>query len=450
MVVDPVRRKTRENRIKMRMSALLRTAALGVAVAIGLGLASAGPATASEVDRYLDLPLTNRDASQAPGGVNAALPYDHDELGRLLDEARAQGISPARYAALLYQYWLVDATGKAGIDLAAWNPRTGVQANRENLIKSYRYYEDLQLAHRELQWAGMGGQVGADFGGGLIDFELMGSDIYGLPGLSESARSVMGAVQQAAGPAAVAQLPSGLRALAAAGPNITPDDVRYIIGMILVMQKNIFSDLMPMHDAYVTAGLPALEEFRAAGLFGDDILGAWRDVASGDGDRIATGNGVLLRREQQWAIGRQWDEVRSYKGDVGEAITYASGAAGSPSVAGVTPPREFHPVRIPFTGADGRGALLTLPLPDWNWAVLDSRWDYITTELLPKYRYQVENNWPALEATMNTPYEVQMESHRPLLNIPQLLESAARDLQVTLLDAAPSNTNSTNVEAAVR
>ncbi|WP_067702548.1 hypothetical protein [Nocardia jejuensis] len=417
----------------MRIGVSLRAMALALTATVGLGLAAAGPATASEIDRYLDLPLINRDASNGPGGVNPELPYDALELRGLLDEARSRRIAPTRYAALLYQFWLVDATGRAGIDLRSWNPRTGVQANRNNLIKSYRYYEDLQLAHRELQWAGMGGQVGADFGGGLLDFELM-STIYGLAGISDSARAVLGAVEQAAGPAALDRLPRGLVALAQAGPQITPEDLHYIIGMILVMQKNIFSDLMPMHDAYVTEGLPALEEFRAAGLFGDDILGAWRDVASGNPDGIAAGNGVLLRREQQWAIGGQWDSVRTYKGVVGEAITYVSGAAGSPSVAGVTPPREFRPASIEFTMADGRPAVLTLPLPDWNWAVFDARWDYITTELLPKYAFQVQNDWPALESVMRTPYEVQMESHRPLLNIPQLLDSAVREMKITPVD----------------
>ncbi|MBF6127995.1 hypothetical protein [Nocardia brasiliensis] len=415
----------------MRIGMALRATALALTAAVGLGLAAAAPAgAAGELARYLDLPLVNRDAASGPGGVNPELPYDAAELRGLLDEARAQGVAPTRYAALLYQYWLVDATGKAGIDLRSWDPRAGVEANRANLIKSYRYYEDLQLNHRELQWAGMGGQVGADFGGGLVDFELMGN-IYSLPGLSESARGVLAAVEQTAGPQAVAQLPSGLRALAAAGPQITPADLHHLIGMILVMQKNIFSDLMPMHDAYVTEGLPALEEFRAAGLFDGDVLAAWRDVASGDQDRIAAGNAALLRREQYWAIRDQWDETRNYKGVVGEAITYVSGAAGSPSVAGVAPPREFHPVRIPVTMADGRPGLLTLPLPDWNWSEFESRWDYITTELLPKYKFQVENNWPALEAVMRTPYEVQLESHRPLFNIPQLLDSAARQLQVT-------------------
>ncbi len=423
-------RHKRKAETTMRIGAKVRGAGLALAAVVGLGLVAAGPATASEVDRYLDLPLVNRDAAQGPGGVNPELPYDHAELGRLLDQARAEGVAPARYAALLFQYWLVDATGKAGIDLASWNPRAGVQANRDNLIKSYRYYENLQLDHRELQWAGMGGQVGADFGGGLVDFELMGS-VYDLPGIADAAHAVLGAVQQAAGPQAVELLPEGLRALAQAAPQIAPEDLHWILGMILVMQKNIFSDLMPMHDAYVTGGLPALAEFQAAGLFGADIMDAWRDVASGDHDRIAAGNGTLLRREQQWAIGDQWDQVRNYKGPVGEAITYLSGAVGSPSVAGVVPPREFRPVRIPFTASDGRAMVLTMPLPDWNWSVLDSRWDYITTELLPKYKWQVENNWSALEATLRTPYEIQLESHRPLLNIPQLLTSAVQELKIT-------------------
>ncbi|MEV0246917.1 hypothetical protein AB0H76_10050 [Nocardia sp. NPDC050712] len=418
----------------MRIGPSLRSAALIVAAAIGFGLVATAPAGAStELDRYLDLPLVNRDAANGPGGVHPELPYDAARLRELLERARSEGVAPTRYAALLAQYWLVDATAKAGIDLQSWNPRTGVAANRDNLIKSYQYYENLQLGHRELRWAGMGGQVGADFGGGLIDFELLGT-LYDLPGISEAARTVLGAVQNAAGPQAVAMLPPGLEALAEAGPDITPEDLRYINGMILVMQKNIFSDLMPMHDAYVSEGLPALEEFQAAGLFGSDIMGAWRDVASGDEARITTGNRALLRREQQWAVSAQWDQVRGYKGSVGEAITYLSGAAGSPSVAGVVPPREFHPIRMPVTLADGRPGQLTLPLPDWNWSVLDARWDYITTELLPKYQTQVETNWPALEAAMRVPYPVQLESKRPLLNIPQLLLAAARQLSVTPID----------------
>jgi hypothetical protein len=380
---------------------------------------------------YLDLPLTNRDAAHAPGGVNSVLPTDPAALQTALDGARAAGVSPHRYAALLYQYWLVRATTAAGIDLAAWNPRAGVQANRDNLIKSYRYYENFQLTHRELQWAGMGGQVGADFGGGLIDFELM-SGIYDFPAIQQTSRAIIKAVTDVAGPAAYPLLPQGLRALARAGSTITGADLHYILGMILVMQKNIFSDLMPMHQAYVTAGLPALAEMRSAGLFGDDVLDAWHDVASKDPARIASGNSVLLHREQGVVIKAQWDQVRAYKGDVGEGVTYLSTIAGSPSVAGVIPLRSFDSVKYRVPTPTGQTATVTAPLPNWNWSVFDQRWSYITTQLLPKYTLMVNHHWPALKAQLEVPYDVAIETHRPLMNIPQILQSMLDGTKVTV------------------
>src|SRR5699024_1225768 len=188
------------------------------------------------------------------------------------------------------------------------------------------------------------------------------------------------------------------------GATVTPEDLHWVLGMILVMQKNIFSDLMPMHQAYVTEGLPALEEMRRAGLFGDDIMNAWRDVAYGDHDRIAAGNGVLLRREQYTVIGDQWDQVRDYKGAVGEAITYATTIAATPSVAGVVPPREYRPIAVSQVLPDGRTATVTTPLPSWNWSVFDERWEYINAQLLPKYKNMVENHWPELEAQLRQPY----------------------------------------------
>lgn len=427
----------------------LRSGSLSAAVAFALFLAPAVQPSAyadSALTQYLDLPLLNRDASYGPGGINPALPYDEAELLDLLEEARSSGVAPTRYAALLLQYWLVDLCDKAGIDLATWDPRTGPDPNRENLAKSYTYYENLQLNHRELQWAGMGGAVGADFAGGLLDFQFM-NNIFAAPGLAPAINQFEVALTNAAGPQAISLLPEGLAALMRAVRTLTPEDNQWILGMILVMQKNIFTDLMPMHDAYVTGGLPALAEFRAAGLFDDEIYRAWEDIASGDNDRISAGNAVLLRREQATAIGAQWDEVRNYKGDIGYAVTYLSTVAGTPSVAGVVPPRLFDQVRREVTLPDGRQAILTLPLPDWNFSVLDARWNYITSQLLPKYKDQVENHWPELEALFRTPYEKQIQDHRPLFNLPSFFLSLAQGLSVTVVDqpADPAP-----VEAALR
>ncbi|MDJ0359944.1 hypothetical protein [Rhodococcus sp. H29-C3] len=397
---------------------------------LGVGFADATPAISAELAPFLDLPLINRDAGHGPGGVNPALPYDKAQLENLLERADSEGVDPPRYAALLLQYRLVDVTEAAGIDLMTWDPRAGVEANRQNLIDSYSYYVGLQLSHRELQWAGMGGLVGADFGGGLIDFELM-SGIYDFPGMAQAANAIVEQTLQVLGPEAVALLPKGLQALARSGATITPEDLQQTLGEILVMQKNIFSDLMPMHHAYVTEGLPALEQMHRAGLFDDTVLNAWSDVASGDHDRIAAGNRVLLQREQGEVIRSQWDDVRNYKGDVGEAITYASTIAASPSVAGVVAPRSYKPVAISATLADGRVATLTTPLPSWNWSVFDQRWDYISAELLPKYKAIMANNWPQLESELREPYDQKLEGARPLRNIPQILQSALEGTTVT-------------------
>lgn len=409
-----------------------RIAALLCCFAIVLtsgAMASAAPS--DQLDRYLDVPLVNRDAAAGPGGVNPVLPYDRETLAHLLDRARQEGIEPHRYAALLFQFWLVDVTEAAGIDLASWAPRAGVAANRENLIRSYSYYQQLQLHHRELQWAGMGGLVGADFGGGLLDFQLT-TNIYDLPGIQQTANAIVSRTLHELGPEAVNLLPEGLRALARAGATITAEDLRYIIGMILVMQKNIFSDLMPMHRAYVTEGLPALEEMHAAGLFGNRILGAWRDIASGNPHRIGAGNATLLNREQLTVIGEQWNTVRDYKGDVGQAVTYLSTVAGSPSVAGVISPRYFHSIELSRPLPDGRTATLTTPLPNWNWSVYEERWTYITAELLPKYRDMVDNHWPELAARLSVPFEIQLEQGRPTRNIPQIMSTALAHTEVTI------------------
>ncbi|EGD54595.1 hypothetical protein SCNU_13473 [Gordonia neofelifaecis NRRL B-59395] len=405
------------------VSALVLTVAVG-----GAALASPRASAAPELDRYLNLPMVNRDADHGPGGVNPALPTDPAVLRGLLDEARERGVAPTSYQALLLQYRLADTTAAAGIDLKSWNPRAGVTANRGNLAKSYQFYKNLQLDHRELQWAGMGGLVGADFGGGLLDFELA-TNVYAFTRLAPVANAIVTETNRAFGPAIIDRLPTGLRALARVGATITPADLQYVQGSILVMQKNIFSDLMPMHRAYVTGGLPALREMYDAGLFPADIMRAWEQVATKTPDGIAAGNARLLKREQGDIVSKQWDAVRAYRGDIGEAMTYASTLAGSPSVAGVLPLRSYKPLQLTGTTPDRRVVTVTVPLPSWNWSVFDQRWDYITDQLLPKYRYQVENRWSDLRRELVIPADAQMEQHRPIWNLLPMMQSALDTLK---------------------
>ena len=134
---------------------LVASAGIGGAVVLG-GRASAGT---GELDRYLDLEAVNANA-EAAGGLHPLLPSDSATLRSLVDAARASGVDPYRYQTLLKQYWLAVGTESAGIDLASWTPFDGVHANLGNLTNTFQFYERLQLEHRELQWAGMGGMVG--------------------------------------------------------------------------------------------------------------------------------------------------------------------------------------------------------------------------------------------------------------------------------------------------
>lgn len=379
-------------------------------------------AGAGDVDAYLGLPMTNRLSNVEGGGVNAALPHDVATLEHLVNKARSSGQPATAYAALLLQYRLVQATDEAGIDLAGWDPFEGFAANRTNMLKSYRYYENFQLSHRELQWAGLGGQVGGDFGGGIADIEWA-TQLYDIQGVQQTASDIINRVEVAFGPEAVAQLPFGLSVLASRAGDITTADLYWFVTQVVIMQKAIFSDLMPMHYVYVHEGIAGLEEMHRAGLFGNDIMQAWHDVASGDSSRVAHGNMVLLNREQGWVVSQMWDDVRAYKDGLGEAFTYMMTLAGSPSVAGVPALRDYNPVVLQGTLPDGRAASLHTPLPSWDWSVYEQRWDYVTTELLPRYRSEVENDWPRLEAKLRVPYEQQFESARATSRIPEILLS---------------------------
>ncbi|HMT48940.1 MAG TPA: hypothetical protein PKC36_02205, partial [Dietzia sp.] len=164
----------------------------------------------------------------------------------------------------------------------------------------------------------------------------------------------------------------------------------------------------------------------------DESMEAWRDVSSGDAAHVARGNAVLRNREQGWVVGGMWDDVRGYKDGLGEAFTFLMTLAGSPSVAGVPPLREHSPVTISGVLPDGRTATLHTPIPDWDWSRYEQRWDFVTTQLLPRYRHQSEHDWPALEATLRVPYEQQFEGARATSRIPEILGAVARSTYITV------------------
>ncbi|MER5837247.1 hypothetical protein ABT116_42410 [Streptomyces sp. NPDC002130] len=192
--------------------------------------------------------------AEAAGGLHPLLPSDSATLRSLVDAARASGVDPYRYQTLLKQYWLAVGTESAGIDLASWTPFDGVHANLGNLTNTFQFYERLQLEHRELQWAGMGGMVGPAFAGGLLDLDY-GRVVLEVQAISEAMALVWREVDRVGSPITTSMgAPEDIAALLQVGHEIRPEDVMWFQGKVIAMSKHIFSDLIPMHMAWVHDG----------------------------------------------------------------------------------------------------------------------------------------------------------------------------------------------------
>ncbi|EME19581.1 hypothetical protein [Rhodococcus triatomae] len=407
----------------------MRRALTAVAVVVSVSLGFGGTATAAPPD-LLDLPRTNENAEQG-GGVNPGLPTDPDVLRSALDRARAAGVAPTRYAALLQQYWLTVATTKAGLDLDDWDPNRGLAANEQNLANTFRYYSRLQLENPDFLWTGQGGMAGPSFAAGIMDVDL-GRAVLGVQGVTDAVAGVVGTLDDAAAPA-TANLPADLQALLDVGRTITAADIADFQVRVIAMSKHIFMDLIPQHEAFLAGGTAAIDEYRAAGLIDDDAHRAWQDLATGDPDRVVEGNMRLLHREQYQSIGDQWDRARENRGAVGRALTYLSTVAADPAIPGVVPPREASPLTL--TAGDLTGVAepgphwrLQTPLPAFNWSERGARWTYITEQMLPRYR-ELKDTRPQLwHDTLAEPMDRQILEQRALLRLPQMLTSMGRTL----------------------
>lgn len=400
--------------------ALTRRAALFAAGTIAgqalLGSALISPARASTWTDYLDLPRSGRYGDR-PGGVNPLLPTDASTLGAALHDARAAGVPPARYAALPQQFWLVRACDAVGIDLHSWDVRAGLPRTLPTVAKCYTLYDRYQLTHRELRWAGMGGLAGPSFAAGLADLQMV-MDLYG-PQLRLFVAGLMREV--AAGSRVVlSRLPSDVADLPDAIASMRTADMALFLQRVLAMQKAIFLDLAPQHEAYTRGGLRAVAEFRAAGINDAGTAQAWVDVGSGDEARVDAGNAAILRREQGAIVGRLWD-VAGNASKAARALSYVATFAADPAIPGLAqPPRGFRPLVID-EASTGPTWHLRSPLPAMNWCDFPSRWAYITAEMLPAYRRLVETLWPVAEQALSTPVSTQIERQRVLARFPQLL-----------------------------
>jgi hypothetical protein len=398
-------------------SARLLARTIGPVACLVLGLSTIPAAHAAPAyEAYLDLPTVNGDGA-AGGGVNPVVPLDEPTLRAALDQARADGVAPQRYATLLHQYWLVVSTRNAAIDLAAWDPARGVRANQNTFNLVYVNYFRLADQHPEFWWAGLAGIAGGSFASGFFDLGDIGG-VVDVPGIHQLGDAVADLLRGT--PAElVRKLPEDIRLLGTEGSRLSAEDIAWYQTRLMIMQKHIFTDLVPMHEAYVALGMAGIDEMYAAGVIDEDIHTAWQSI---DSHTLAGYEDSLVRmtdREQNRVVADQWDATSAGRGTIGRVLTYMSTVAGKPAVPGVRAPGVFAPATA---RADVAGQTLALrtPLPDFNWADRDSRWTYITGDLVPRH-VDMERNPSLAASVLGESFWIKLAHGRMIQRIPELI-----------------------------
>jgi hypothetical protein len=361
--------------------------------------------------QVLDVQPDNRDGELA-GGPVTWFSTDPALLQEMLDDARAAGVPPSRYSALLWQYWTVQASNRAGIPLDAWDPAKGTDGNRATISAVYSFYADLYLSDEDLQWAGMANMIGPSFAAGFLDLDTF----------KDIAKSLQDGVDQVPGPLR-GLLPADLLAAAKLG-DLSAEEFRWYEQKFLAMQKHIFFDQATMHAAYTTPGqfgrMTAIDEMWAAGLIDTKARNAWKLIDGGDPIEVSLGNRDLLDREQNQVIAKQYDEMRSHDWAVGPAMTYVMTVVGSASIPGTKTPAEFSPLTVsgdadiplgPFVHENVEVTIST-PLPSFNISDRQARWDYVQNDTLPAYQRLLAEHPELARAIISSPVDDRIEQQR--------------------------------------
>ena len=363
---------------------------------------------------YLDVAADNPHGESA-GGFSTSMTTDRDELGAALDVVRAAGVAPERYGTLARQYWLVVGAQNAGIDLDEWEPARGLEANLETVDKVYVNYLRLYNSHDGFWWTGMAGLAGMSFAAGFWDLDEVGG-VLTAPGVHEVGTGVGDALSGAPWELA-AELPRDVRLLATAGPTLTRPDVDWYLHRLLIMQRNIFMDMVPMHEAYLAGGLPAVRELAAGGAYDEYALEAWRGLDEGSPDGRSEALLRMASREQNQIIADQWDATAAGRGDVGRVLTYITTVGGSPDIPGASTLGGFRPLSV-RADVNGRPTVLHTPLPAFNWADREPRWEYIEQDLVPAFRSLVRDRPAEAPGYLDVGFRPRAEQNRILARLP--------------------------------
>ncbi|MDT0442956.1 DUF2515 family protein [Streptomyces johnsoniae] len=337
-----------------------------------------------------------------------------DELKRLGHDVSAGPLglfSTAEMDRWANEQAFLELCRQLGIDPAAWDTTRGLSFNDDRITRVYEYYADLFLRNPELQWAGM-----AKLAGGLVYAGMQ--DLHVLRGLSGDERLSWIA-------SAMPGMPPGLAmALATAGEA----ELDHYEDTFVAMQKEIFVDMGWQHAAYDRGGIEEMRRLAAGGELSPQLLTAWEDIASGDPQRIEQGNAALLRREQETIL--QDDYAAMQERDLGRAVTYMLGVTSESPVPGGRPFREVvndvqvdlpDQIRMPVPALPGAGPVevdipdaLTFdsPLPTGNIANFDSRWQWISQNMLPSYQALLDQDMERLRGEVGRPLNERAQDFR--------------------------------------
>lgn len=297
-------------------------------------------------------------------------------------EAPAAHQTTAPTAAELRDRWLGVVAAEHGIDFARWTTTEGIAPVRDIVRRSYGVYATLYLEHPELRWAGMANLISPTFLAGFDDLDT----ILRLRGRGRSATEHMPA-------------PGGIRDAVEGALGLDTrslEDVRFLETTLLSMQREIFTDAMVMHEAYLHDGLRGVHELERAGVIDEHARHAWELIdhgaRTGSDAEVNAGNAALLWREQMQVVADDYDAIRQ-RGRFGRLMTYAMTTVGRPAIPGASSPGEFDPLRI------GR---LRLPMPGMDVSNREQRWAMIEHDTLPAYERLVHDRPAELRAILGT------------------------------------------------
>lgn len=405
----------------------MRRCSIAVLLSLMLGALLAPAAHAVPAyTAYLDLPSRNGDGEYG-GGLHPALPVAEPPLRKALAQARADGIDPARYSTLLHQYWLLVATGNAAIDLEAWAPERGVAANSATFGQVYVNYFRIAAARPDFYWAGLAGLAGGSFAAGFFDVGDI-AEVLSVDGIHELG-TVVAELLRATPPQLLAGVPTDITGLATLGPRLTAADLAWYQSRLMIMQKHIFIDLVPMHEAYLAEGMAGIDEMYAAGLIGDGMRAAWQGI---DGGTEAGRADALVRmadREQNDIIADQWDVTSNGRDGMGRVLTYVTTVAGKPAVPGTRAPGVYAPATVWSPIAAGSPVGLRMPLPAFNWADRETRWDYIAADLVPRH-LDLATDWAHAATVYREPFAAKLDRGRILARLPEIIADLTTQWQL--------------------